>query len=136
MGTHDLPDMYARSPRAVLLDFGHAYRANHLYPCYNYKMFFIKSLKFPTNAFNIPDYVKFTSENIRLDKLQDLRSSNVPTIQQTPSNMEYPTNNKLYVLSLTNFLWNYSELRTLILKMHLFFCLSQAYIVIVISAQF
>ena len=35
MGTNDLPDMYAKSPRAHE-GFGHAYQANHWYPCYNY----------------------------------------------------------------------------------------------------
>ena len=38
MGTHDLPEMYARSPWAVPSDFGHTFLANHLCPCYNYKM--------------------------------------------------------------------------------------------------
>ena len=38
MGTRDLPEMYARSPRAAPLDFGHIFLANHSCPCYNYKI--------------------------------------------------------------------------------------------------
>ena len=38
MGTRDLPEMYARSPRAVPSDFGHTFLANHSCPCYNYKI--------------------------------------------------------------------------------------------------
>jgi len=32
MGTHDLPEMYACSPQAVHLDFGHTFQANHSCP--------------------------------------------------------------------------------------------------------
>jgi len=45
MGTHDLPDMYARSPWAAgihirqILGCGHTYQANHECPCYNYKLY-------------------------------------------------------------------------------------------------
>ena len=39
MGTCDLSEMYARSPRAVPSDFGHTFQANHLRRCYNYKIF-------------------------------------------------------------------------------------------------
>ena len=41
MGTRDLPEMYARSPRAVPSDFGYTFLANHLCPCYNYKIKFV-----------------------------------------------------------------------------------------------
>ena len=36
MGTRDLPDMYAQSPRAkgIHEGFGHTYQANHECPCY------------------------------------------------------------------------------------------------------
>ena len=43
-------------------------------------MFFIKSLKAPTNAFNITDYIKFTSETTQSGssyKLQHIRNTNV-----------------------------------------------------------
>jgi len=38
MGTSDLPDMYARNPRAAPSGFGHTYQANHSCPCCNYKI--------------------------------------------------------------------------------------------------
>jgi len=38
MGTCDLPEMYALSPRAVPLNFGHTFQANHSCPSYNYKI--------------------------------------------------------------------------------------------------
>ena len=38
MDTRDLPEMYARSPRAAPSDFGHTFLANHECPCYNYKI--------------------------------------------------------------------------------------------------
>jgi len=51
MGTHDLPDMYARSPRmpAALVcpqpsGFGHTYQTNHLSPCYKYKIYGLSGL--------------------------------------------------------------------------------------------
>jgi len=39
MGTRDMPEMYAHSPWAAPLDFGHAFQANHSCPCYNYKIY-------------------------------------------------------------------------------------------------
>ena len=38
MGTCDLPEKYACSPRTAPLDFEHTFQANHSRPCYNYKM--------------------------------------------------------------------------------------------------
>ena len=39
MGTCDLPETYARSPRAAPSDFGHTFLVNHSCPCYNYKVY-------------------------------------------------------------------------------------------------
>ena len=38
MGTCDLPEMYACSPWAAPLDFGHTFLTNYSCSCYNYKM--------------------------------------------------------------------------------------------------
>jgi len=86
-------------------------------------MFFIKSLKSPTNAFNITDYVKFTSGNTRLgssNKLEHLRSTNVsnsnfyfsrlPRIWNTLPIINCDLNISTIKYKLINFLWSYFKL--------------------------
>ena len=84
-------------------------------------MFFIKSLKAPTNAFNITDYIiKFTSGNTRSGKLQYIRNTNVsssnfyfnrlPRIWNVLPIINYNLSLPTIKYKLTNFLWNHFEL--------------------------
>ena len=43
-------------------------------------MFFMKSLKTPTNAFNVTDYVKFNANTSSSNKLQHARSTTSPAV--------------------------------------------------------
>ena len=86
-------------------------------------MFFIKSLKAPTNAFNVTDYIKFTSGNTRSGssyKLQHIRNTNVsssnfyfnrfPHIWNVLPIIDYNFSLPTIKYNLTNFLWNHFEL--------------------------
>ena len=86
-------------------------------------IFFIKSLKAPTNAFNITDYIKFTSGNTRSGssyKLQHIRNTNVsssnfyfnrlPRIWNVLPIIDYNLSLPTIKYKLTNFLWNHFEL--------------------------
>ena len=83
-------------------------------------MFFIKSLKSPTQAFNITDYVKFNSASTRLgssNKLQHTRSTNtfssyfyfnrLPRIWNALPIIDHNVNQATIKYKLTNFLWEH-----------------------------
>ena len=83
-------------------------------------MFAIKSLKSPTNAFSITDYITLASGNTRLgssNKLQHSRSFNVtssnfffnrlPRLWNALPIIDLKLNLPTIKYKLTNFLWNY-----------------------------